>query len=112
MPRLSASFQATPPTNAVQSTPPSSAPAKAMRTTTIARAGETTTTDDEDFAASCIRRASRAVVLVLGFSRFVALPPGHGLIAWILGHMDLKEMDAGKMDPSGRGHTQTGKFSE
>lgn len=33
-----------------------------------------------------------------------------GIIAWILGSTDLKEMDAGRMDPSGRGLTQAGKI--
>ena len=33
-----------------------------------------------------------------------------GIIAWIMGNADLKEMDAGRMDPSGRGMTQAGKI--
>jgi len=33
-----------------------------------------------------------------------------GIIAWVLGNNDLKEMDAGRMDPSGRGLTQAGKI--
>lgn len=33
-----------------------------------------------------------------------------GIIAWVLGNNDLKEMDAGRMDPSGRGTTQAGKI--
>jgi hypothetical protein len=33
-----------------------------------------------------------------------------GIIAWILGSTDLKEMDAGRMDPAGRGLTQAGKI--
>jgi len=33
-----------------------------------------------------------------------------GIIAWIMGNTDLREMDAGRMDPSGRGLTQAGKI--
>ena len=32
-----------------------------------------------------------------------------GIIAWVMGNGDLREMDAGMMDPSGRGLTQAGK---
>lgn len=31
-----------------------------------------------------------------------------GIIAWVMGAKDMKEMDAGRMDPSGRGLTQAG----
>jgi hypothetical protein len=33
-----------------------------------------------------------------------------GIVAWIMGNTDLREMDAGRMDPSGRGLTQAGKI--
>ena len=33
-----------------------------------------------------------------------------GIIAWVMGRGDLKEMDAGTMDASGRGLTQAGKI--
>jgi hypothetical protein len=33
-----------------------------------------------------------------------------GIIAWVMGNKDLQEMDAGRMDPSGRGLTQAGKI--
>lgn len=33
-----------------------------------------------------------------------------GILAWVWGNADLKEMDAGRMDPSGRGMTQAGKI--
>ncbi|MGH7131393.1 MAG: hypothetical protein ACREJO_05560 [Phycisphaerales bacterium] len=32
------------------------------------------------------------------------------ILAWVWGSADLKEMDAGRMDPSGRGTTQAGKI--
>ena len=33
-----------------------------------------------------------------------------GIIAWVMGKNDLREMDAGRMDPSGRGLTNAGKI--
>jgi hypothetical protein len=33
-----------------------------------------------------------------------------GIIAWVMGSKDLKEMDEGIMDPEGRGLTQAGKI--
>ena len=33
-----------------------------------------------------------------------------GIIAWVMGNNDIREMDSGRMDPSGRGLTQAGKI--
>jgi hypothetical protein len=33
-----------------------------------------------------------------------------GIIAWVMGNNDLKQMAAGKMDPSGEGMTKAGKI--
>ena len=33
-----------------------------------------------------------------------------GIPAWIMGNNDLKEMDAGGMDPAGRGNTNAGRI--
>ena len=33
-----------------------------------------------------------------------------GIIAWVMGNNDLRKIDAGRMDPSGRGLTQAGKI--
>ncbi|MHC4535159.1 MAG: DUF4190 domain-containing protein [Planctomycetota bacterium] len=33
-----------------------------------------------------------------------------GIIAWVMGNNDLREIDAGRMDPTGRGLTQAGKI--
>ena len=33
-----------------------------------------------------------------------------GIFAWVMGNSDLRAMDAGQMDPSGRGITQAGKI--
>jgi hypothetical protein len=46
-------------------------------------------------------------VLVLGIIGLVCCMVC-GIIAWVLGHNDIKEMDAGRMDPAGRGTTQAG----
>jgi hypothetical protein len=49
------------------------------------------------------------LILVLGILGIVMC----GLIgipAWIMGNADLREMDAGRMDPSGRSTTNAGKI--
>ncbi len=33
-----------------------------------------------------------------------------GIVAWVMGNNDLREMAAGTMDPAGRGLTQAGKI--
>ncbi len=33
-----------------------------------------------------------------------------GILAWVMGNADLKEMAAGRMDPSGEGLTKAGKI--
>jgi hypothetical protein len=48
-------------------------------------------------------------ILVLGIlSLAVCLPLG--VVPWVMGAKDLKEMEAGTMDPDGRGMTQAGKI--
>jgi hypothetical protein len=49
------------------------------------------------------------VVLVLGILG-IAVCFICGIIAWVMGKNDLRQMDAGIMDPSGRGLTQAGKI--
>jgi hypothetical protein len=49
------------------------------------------------------------MILVLGILGLVICGP-LGIAAWIMGGNDLKEMDAGTMDPAGRGNTQAGKI--
>jgi hypothetical protein len=48
-------------------------------------------------------------ILVLGILSLV-LCQICGIVAWIMGSKDLKEMDAGVMDANGRGMTQAGKI--
>ncbi|MCX7045490.1 MAG: DUF4190 domain-containing protein [Candidatus Sumerlaeota bacterium] len=48
------------------------------------------------------------LILVLGILGMVVCLPC-GIAAWIMGSRDLKEMNAGKMDPGGRGQTYAGR---
>ena len=50
-----------------------------------------------------------AVILVLGIVGLVVCFPC-GIVAWIMGSGDLRHMDSGQMDPSGRGFTQAGQI--
>ena len=50
-----------------------------------------------------------SLILVLGILGLVICAPC-GIAAWIMGHSDLKQMDAGQMDPSGRGLTNAGRI--
>lgn len=49
-------------------------------------------------------------VLVLGIIGLVASCVVCGIIAWVMGSGDLREMDEGRMDPSGRGMTNAGRI--
>ena len=49
------------------------------------------------------------LILVLGILGLVICGP-LGIAAWIMGNGDLKEMDAGAMDPSGRSTTNAGRI--
>ncbi|MBC8030358.1 MAG: DUF4190 domain-containing protein [Pyrinomonadaceae bacterium] len=48
------------------------------------------------------------LILVFGILSFVACP-FFGVAAWVMGNTDLKEIAAGRMDPSGRDLTQAGR---
>lgn len=49
------------------------------------------------------------LILVLGILGLVVCGPC-GIAAWIMGNGDLREMDAGMMDPSGRSNTNGGRI--
>jgi hypothetical protein len=49
------------------------------------------------------------LILVFGILGIICCFP-LGIAAWVLGKRDLKEMDAGTMDPSGRGNTNAGRI--
>ena len=56
-------------------------------------------------------RPHRAVlILVLGILSLLGCGIFTGIPAWIMGNADLKDMDAGTMDPGGRGMTSAGKI--
>lgn len=49
------------------------------------------------------------LILVLGILSLVVCQP-LGIAAWIMGNGDLKQIDAGTMDPTGRGTTNAGRI--
>jgi hypothetical protein len=49
------------------------------------------------------------MILVFGILGLVICMP-LGIVAWVMGNTDLKAMDAGTMDPEGRGITHAGKI--
>ncbi len=49
------------------------------------------------------------LILVFGILSLVMCAP-LGIVAWIMGSGDLKQMDAGAMDPSGRSATNAGRI--
>lgn len=50
------------------------------------------------------------MILVLGILGLITSCFPLGIVAWVMGNDDLKKMDAGVMDPDGRGMTQAGKI--
>lgn len=50
------------------------------------------------------------LILVLGILGIVLTCVILGIIAWVMGNGDLKAMDAGQMDPSGRSLTNVGRI--
>lgn len=49
------------------------------------------------------------MILVFGILAWF-LCPLFGIASWVMGNTDLAEMDAGRMDPEGRGLTSAGKI--
>ena len=49
------------------------------------------------------------MILIFGILGLVVCMP-LGIVAWVMGNTDLKAMNAGTMDPEGRGITQVGKI--
>lgn len=50
-----------------------------------------------------------ALILVFGILSFVVCP-FFGIAAWVMGNSDLRDMAAGRIDPSGRDLTQAGRI--
>jgi len=49
------------------------------------------------------------LILVLGILGLIICAP-LAIVAWVMGSGDIKQMDAGTMDPSGRGTTNAGRI--
>ena len=49
------------------------------------------------------------LILVFGILSLVICAP-LGIVAWVMGNGDLKQIDAGAMDPSGRSVTNAGRI--
>ena len=59
--------------------------------------------------STALRPHHGTLILIVGiFSLFCTCLP-LGIIAWVLGHHQTKEMDAGLVDPTGRSSAQAGK---
>ncbi len=101
--------RATPPPEEEEEEPP--------RRSAVRRRDDDDEGDDEmDDRPSRRRRRGRpmqphrgTLILVLGILSLVVFQP-LGIFAWIMGNTDLKEMDAGRMDPEGRQQTNIGKI--
>jgi hypothetical protein len=58
---------------------------------------------------SALRPHRGTLILVLGILGLVCCMVC-GIVAWVLGNQDMKDMAAGTMDPSGLGMTKAGKI--
>ncbi|MHC4206793.1 MAG: DUF4190 domain-containing protein [Planctomycetota bacterium] len=63
----------------------------------------------QDFTQQTVRPHRGGLILALGILGIVCCFIC-GIIAWVMGNNDLREMAAGRMDPSGQGLTQAGKI--
>jgi len=50
------------------------------------------------------------LILVFGILGLVICPIIFGVLAWVWGNNDLREIDTGTMDPEGKGLTQAGRI--
>lgn len=50
------------------------------------------------------------LMMILGVISLIMGPPVVSILTWIMARNDLKEMDAGLMDPAGRSKTQTARL--
>ena len=50
------------------------------------------------------------MILIFGILGLVGICWPLGIVAWVMGNGDLKAMDAGAMDPSGRSTTNAGRI--
>jgi len=59
--------------------------------------------------ATALKRHRGGAILTLGILGLLVCAP-LGIAAWVMGNTDLREMDAGLMDPTGRDTTQGGRI--
>ena len=71
--------------------------------------GPVETVEAQPVAGPTLRPHRGVLILVLGILGIVCCFIC-GIVAWVMGNNDLKEMAAGAMDPEGRGLTQAGKI--
>jgi hypothetical protein len=71
--------------------------------------GPVETVEAQPVAGPTLRPHRGVLILVLGIVGIVCCFIC-GIVAWVMGNNDLKEMAAGRMDPDGRGLTQAGKI--
>jgi hypothetical protein len=57
--------------------------------------------------SDALRPHRGVMILIFGIVGLVICLP-FGIAAWIMGKNDLREIDSGQMDPTGRGMTQAG----
>ena len=65
--------------------------------------------NDNDWPGNRLAPHRGTLILVLGILSLVAVQI-LGPVAWLLGNADLKEMRAGRMDPSGESQTNIGRI--
>jgi hypothetical protein len=49
-------------------------------------------------------------MILMGVLSVIVGPPLVSVVTWVMAHKDLKQMDAGQMDPAGRSKTRTGRL--
>jgi hypothetical protein len=84
--------------------------ANGLRTTHGGPECEKACLSEENLICSAAMKPHRATtVLLLGILSLVVCAP-LGFAAWVMGNNDLREMDNGLMDPSGRDSTSAGRI--
>jgi len=63
-----------------------------------------------DFQSPAPVKAHRGVMLLIFGILGILCCVIFGILAWVMGHSDLKAMAEGRMDPSGEGLTKAGKI--
>jgi hypothetical protein len=58
--------------------------------------------------SDALRPHRGVLILVFGILGILGTCIVFGILAWIMGRNDLNDIDAGKMDPAGRGMTHAG----